>query len=288
MERIEARTLNRRVVETLAKAGAFDSLEPNRARVIAGAEQLIAHANAAAEDRASAQVSLFGDSEPPPRAPLPQVAPWPVQDRLDNEYAALGLFLSGHPLDDMAETLRRKNVIFLSEIAGRMQGAEGAFRMAGIVRAKKERPTKRGDRIAWVTLSDPTGEYEVMVMPEDLAAARERLVSGTPILFQARVRITEGEMKLSAQRIELLENIDTSGCKGIKVYLGPGAPADELARVSETLRGLQASSFGELRIVLTLPDGREVELQPPGRFPIDVAARRALKSARGVEAVSEY
>ena len=288
VERLEARTLNRRVVETLARAGAFDSLEPNRARVIAGAEQLIAHANAAAEDRASAQVSLFGEAEPPPRAPLPQVAPWPVQERLDQEYAALGLFLSGHPLDDMADTLRRKNVIFHAEIAARMQGAEGGFRMAGIVRAKKERPTRRGDRIAWVTLSDPTGEYEVMVMPDDLAASRDRLVAGTPVLFYARVRIAEGEMKLSAQRIELLENADVSGCAGLRVFLGAGAHPAELARVAETLRGLQASSFGELRIVIPLPDGREVEIQAPGRFPVDVAARRALKSAPGVDAVAEY
>lgn len=287
-ERLEARTLNRRVVETLARAGAFDSLEPNRARVIAGAEQLVAHANAAADDRASAQVSLFGDAEPPPRAPLPQVAPWPVQEKLDNEYAALGLFLSGHPLDDIAETLRRKNVVFHGEIAGRMQGADGGFRMAGIVRSRKERPTKRGDRIAWVTLSDPTGEYEVMVMPEDLAASRDRLVSGAAILFYAKVRINDGEMKLSAQRIEPLENADVSGCKGIRVFLSAGAPPDELARVAETLRGVQATSFGELRIVIPLPDGREVEIQAPGRFPVDVAARRALKSARGVEAIGEY
>ncbi|MFN9937224.1 MAG: DNA polymerase III subunit alpha, partial [Hyphomonadaceae bacterium] len=281
-ERVDPRVLGRRTWETLSKAGAFDSIEPNRALVFASSDQLVAHANAAASDRQSAQTSLFGDSAPPPRAPLPSVKPWSAQERLDNEFAALGLFLSGHPLDDLIEALRRRQTVFFSEIHSKMQGSDAIFRMAGVVRARKERPARDGGKFAWVTLSDPTGEFEVMIMPETLNEARDYLDPGTSVSFRAKARLRDGDLKLSAEKIELLDQTDMSGCAGIKVFLARGAPIEELARVTETLRGATSSSFGELRVVVELADGREVEIQAPGRFPIDVAARRALKSASGV------
>jgi DNA polymerase-3 subunit alpha len=216
------------------------------------------------------------------------VKPWSAQERLDNEFAALGLFLSGHPLDDLIEALRRRQTVFFSEINSKMQGSDAIFRMAGVVRARKERPARDGGKFAWVTLSDPTGEFEVMIMPETLNEARDFLDPGTSVSFRAKARLRDGDLKLSAEKIELLDQTDMSGCAGIKVFLARGAPIDELARVTETLRGATSSSFGELRVVLELADGREVEIQAPGRFPIDVAARRALKSASGVDLVAEF
>jgi DNA polymerase-3 subunit alpha len=287
-ERVDPRLLGRRTLETLAKAGAFDSIEPNRALVFAASDQLVAHATAAAADRQSAQTSLFGDSAPPPRAPLPSVKPWSSQERLDHEFQALGLFLSGHPLEDLTEALRRRQTVFFSEIHTRMQGADAIFRMAGVVRGRKERPARDGGKFAWVTLSDPTGEFEVMIMPEVLDDARALLDPGTAISFRAKARLRDGDLKLSAEHIEWLDQADLSGCKGVKVFLERGAALSEIAKVTEALRGATSSNFGELRIVVELSDGCEVELQAAGRFPIDVAARRALKSAAGVETVSEF
>jgi DNA polymerase III subunit alpha len=287
-ERVDPKAINRRTFETLAKAGGFDSIEPNRALVFASCDQLIAHANAAAEDRNSSQTSLFGDSEPPPRAPLAQVKPWSAQERLDNEFAALGLFLSGHPLDDLIEALRRRQTVFFAEVPSKMVSSEAIFRMAGVVRARKERPARDGGKFAWVTLSDPTGEYEVMIMPEELAASRDHLDPGKSVTFRAKARVRDGDLKLSAEKVEPLDSADMSGCDGVRVFLSRGAAINEVAKVAETLRGAVSSSFGELRIVLALPDGREVEIQAAGRFPVDVAARRALKSASGVEMVAEF
>jgi DNA polymerase III subunit alpha len=287
-ERVDPKAMNRRTFETLSKAGAFDSFEPNRALVFASCDQLAAHGSAAAEDRNSSQSSLFGDSEPPPRAPLPNVKPWSAQERLDNEFAAMGLFLSGHPLDDLSDTLRRKQTVFFSEVPSKMVSSEAIFRMAGVVRGRKERPARDGGKFAWVTLSDPTGEYEVMIMPEELEASRDHLDAGKSITFRAKARVRDGDLKLSAEKIQALDQADMSGCDGVRVFLSRGAAISEVAAVAETLRGAVSSNFGELRIVLTLPDGREVEIQAAGRFPVDVAARRALKSASGVEMVAEF
>jgi DNA polymerase-3 subunit alpha len=248
----------------------------------------MAHASAASEDRNSSQSSLFGDAAPPPRVPLAKVKPWSAQERLDQEFAALGLFLSGHPLDDLSDALRRRQTVFFAEVPGKMVSSEAIFRMAGVVRAKKERPARDGGKFAWVTLSDPTGEYEVMIMPEELDASRDYLEPGQSVTFRAKARVRDGDLKLSAEKVELLDGTDMSGCEGVKVFLSRGAPIGDIAKVAETLRGATSASFGELRLVLSLPDGREVELQAAGRFPVDVAARRALKTASGVELVAEF
>jgi DNA polymerase III subunit alpha len=287
-ERVDPKAMNRRTFETLAKAGAFDSIEPNRALVFASCDQLAAHANAAAEDRHSSQTSLFGDAEPPPRAPLPPAKPWSAQERLDHEFAAMGLFLSGHPLDDLVDALRRRQTVLFNEVPSKMVSSEAIFRMAGVVRAKKERPARDGGKFAWITLSDPTGEYEVMVMPEALEEARDHLDTGKSVTFRAKARVRDGDLKLSAEKIEPLDSTDMSGCEGVRVFLARGGEVGEVARIAETLRGVTSSSFGELRIVLALADGREVEIQAAGRFPVDVAARRALKSASGVDMVAEF
>ncbi|MEN9855348.1 MAG: hypothetical protein RLZZ157_474 [Pseudomonadota bacterium] len=287
-ETVDPRALNRRTFETLAKAGAFDSIEPNRARVFAACDQLVAHAAAAAEDRASAQSSLFGDNVPPPRIPLAEVKPWSAQERLDHEFAALGLFLSGHPLDDLTEVLRKRQTVFFSEIASKVTGNEAIFRMAGIVRAKKERPARDGGKFAWITLSDPTGEYEVMIMPEELDLARDMLEPGKSITFRARARIRDGDLKLSAEKIDPLDSIDMSDCQGVRLFVGHSGAIGDVAKIAEGLRGTTSTSFGELRIVLTLPDGREVEIKAAGQYPVDIAARRAFKSASGVERVAEF
>src|SRR5262249_50075791 len=99
--RIDAKSFNRRQFESLAKAGAFDSLNPNRAQTFAAAEQLLRQASLAAEERESRQESLFAAIDPAfaPLPALPLVADWPPVERLQHEFAAIAFYLSSHPLD---------------------------------------------------------------------------------------------------------------------------------------------------------------------------------------------
>jgi DNA polymerase III subunit alpha len=289
MELCDAGTFNKRSIETLAKAGVFDSLEPNRAMVVEAADRLTQHALLAAEDRKSSQASLFGESSPPPRVPLQDVAPWTTADSLASEFEALGLYLSGHPLSDIGATLSRRGILFIADMKARAGAGETTYRMAAQIRSRKERPNKRGERMAWLTVSDPTGEYEVMLLPEELAAARANgmLEVGTAVVMQVTARRLDEELRLTAARLSRLEDERLTRCKGLRVWMAPGADTAGLARVADTLRGVEAKDFGDLHIVLRLDDGREVEIKAKGQFPVDVPARRALKDARGVELVSE-
>ena len=122
--RLDAKSFNRRQFESLAKAGAFDSLNPNRAQTFAAAEQLLRQASLAAEERESRQESLFAGIDPSfaPRPSLPLVADWPPVERLQHEFAAIGFYLSSHPLDPYGKSLEARRHHPLGRSAGRPRG----------------------------------------------------------------------------------------------------------------------------------------------------------------------
>ncbi|MGE0830438.1 MAG: DNA polymerase III subunit alpha [Hyphomonadaceae bacterium] len=285
-ERLDAKSVNRRQLENLAKAGAFDALEPERARVLAACETLAAYSQRAAEERASSQVSLFGAGEPSVRPVLPKAPAWSAQDRLDFERESVGFYLSGHPLSDFFAEAPPGRVASYADILeeGESEG-QRAYAMAGVLRSIKFRPAQSGGQLGFAAFSDPTGDFEVMIMPEHIASARERLAPGKAAAFRARARWRDGELKLAADTFEPVEAAEARvGGEELRVVLKEGAPLDALA---DTLRAL-APAGGEarpLRLVLRLKDGREVELKTKGVFPAGPAARAAMKAAKGVERV---
>ncbi len=116
LERVDPRSVNKRALEGLAKAGAFDSIHPNRRQLVEQADVLMAYCQSVAAERASSQVSLFGgDQAHAARPRLKTVEPWVGPERLDHELAAVGFYLSGHPLDEMTSALKRKRVTFVAE-----------------------------------------------------------------------------------------------------------------------------------------------------------------------------
>ena len=136
--------MNKRALESLARAGAFDAIHANRAQIVGSADALIAYAQSVALDRASAQESLFGGGAEAARPRLPKTAAWNPVEQLDEELSAVGFYLSGHPLDDMVEVLRRHRTTFLVDaLAAAAAGAE-AFRMVGMVRRRQERSSAGG------------------------------------------------------------------------------------------------------------------------------------------------
>ncbi|MBN8649723.1 MAG: DNA polymerase III subunit alpha, partial [Caulobacterales bacterium] len=288
-EEVGPRNLNKRAVENLAKAGAFDELEPNRAKAVFNADQLMSHANATNNEAEQNQINLFGDNEPPPRAPLIETNQWLEQDKLSHEFQALGLFLSGHPLDDIAVELMARKTVFFGQIGEYMQTSEAVFRMAGVVRASKERPAKKGGKFAWVTLSDPTGEYEVFVRPEDLEQARNFCETGRAVSFVANAKASlEGDIKLSGARFDNVENLANTKYSGARLFISKNTDISDVKRITETLSLIESNNFGELKLVFQDSFENEVEILLPGRFPLDVGARRALKSIMGVESLVEY
>ncbi|MDP3492112.1 MAG: DNA polymerase III subunit alpha, partial [Hyphomonadaceae bacterium] len=282
-ERVDPRLVNRRCLEALAKAGAFNSIEPNRARAFAAAGMLSAIATSAQEQRTSNQVNLFGD-QPQQKLRLPEAVAWGESDKLDNELASVGFFLSGHPLDDLLKGAMRSRITLAVE--REIVGQDRQFLdMIGVVRARVEKPAKAGGKFAIVTLSDPSGEYELFVNDELLQNARDTLEVGERVICRVRVRKVDEELRFSMDSVKKLAQASIGTHETLLVRLSADAPLDRIASVA---KGLQKSpsqnALGEIHIEIPV-EGKVVTIILDGRYPVDFGAMSAFKSVPGVDQV---
>jgi DNA polymerase-3 subunit alpha len=290
VERVDPRQVNKRALENLARAGAFDSLHPNRAQIVDNADALIAYGQSMAAERASSQTSLFGGEQVEAGRPrLNAREPWTATEQLDEELAAVGFYLTGHPLEGMLEMLRRRRTTLLTDALAQAEAGAEAFRMAGVVRRRQERASARtGEKFAFVSLSDPTGEYEVMFPPESLRRCREALEPGRSVSIRVRAKASEGEVRFFGDDAEPLDKAIESISASIRVYLSSAsADMEALKKRLQPAGGGPSGPSGEVVLVAGMGAGREVEIKLPGRFMLDSAVRGALKTAPGVSYLEE-
>ncbi|MEZ5971326.1 MAG: DNA polymerase III subunit alpha [Hyphomonadaceae bacterium] len=283
-ERIDAKSINRRQLENLAKAGALDAMEPDRARALAACEMISAYAQRVAEERASAQASLFGAEEPSARPAFPKAPAWSAQDRLDAERESVGFYLSGHPLSDFFVDAGERYSSY-ADIVEEGETEPRAYMMAGVVRRVQYRPAMSGGTLAFVSMSDPTGDFEGMIMPENVQAARDVIEVGKAFGFRGRVRWRDGDLKLAADSFEPVEAAEARIGDDLRIVLKEGAPLDLLVQTLASLPRAQPGEARPLHLVLRLKDGREIELDTKRLASGSPSARAALKAARGVERV---
>jgi len=289
-ERVELKRVGKRPLEMLARAGAFDVLDANRARVLAAIDALVAHSEAARAERASAQVSLFGEAAEMPKPRLPQAEYWLPGERLAGEHMAVGFYLSGHPLDDYAGPLRRKGVSTLAEVSERAERGPQALRIAGTVSARQERKSARGNRFAFVALSDPTGLYEVTVFSDTLEAARDHLEPGANVVLSVEATLEDGQLKLLARAAQPVDQVVADAAPaGLKVWVEHAEALAPVARVLERARAeATRAATGPVALLLSTADlPGEVELALPGAWPVSPQVRGALRSLAGVLEVEE-
>ncbi len=280
-QRLDARSFNRRQFENLVKAGAFVSLNPNRAQTVAAADLLLRQASLAAEERTSKQESLFGgiDSTFAERPKLPVVEDWPPVEKLQHEFDAIGFYLSSHPLDPYGKSLERAGILNFADLPAALAAHSSTrFRLAGIVVGKKERTSARGNRFAFVSLSDMSGVFEITVFSDVLATARPLFDGGQPLVVTVDVRSEEQSLRLTAQKIEPLDQVVAHAAAGLKVFVGA---EEALARLKGLFQREAAGGRGRVTVVLDLPSS-EVEIALPGGFRVDPKIRAAVKSLPGI------
>jgi len=280
--RINPRTINKRVLESLAAAGAFDAFEQNRARVFAGVDLLLGRAQHAHEAAAVGQNELFGGGGTREPIVLPQAEPWLPAERLKREYEAVGFFLSGHPLDDYAGVLKKMRVQPWAEFGRAVKAGATAGRVAGTVVARQERRTRTGSKMGIIGLSDPTGTYEAVIFSEGLAEHRDLLEPGSAVLLFLSAEVQGDEVRARIQSVEPLDAAAANLQKGLRVFLRDAAPLEAVARRLEPAPRSAANGDGEVSMVLMLREGAEVEVKLPGRFKVSPQVAGALKAVPGV------
>ncbi len=286
--RVDPQALNKRALENLARAGAFDEFEPNRHKAFQSASFLLAHAAHAARERESAQVSLFGDGAPDiGRADLPDPENWEVEEVLREELTAIGFYFSGHPVDAYAQSVKPLGVTSVSNIAVKTGRSGTNLRLAVVVRAKRERTNQRGGRFAFVTFSDASGECEVMAPAEVLNEAGMALKPGSVVLATIRADQAGGDARYKVVKIEPLETVVAAKTGNLRVILEDSDQVASVKACLEALRSRENIPLRRLSLVFETKTGCEVEVQAEGQWPADMAARRALKSLAGVRDAQE-
>ena len=284
--RVDLKRVGKRPLEMLARAGAFDQLEPNRARVFEALDGLVAYSAAIHEAKASNQVSLFGDSGsdiPEPRLPFRD--DWLPVERLGHEHQAVGFYLSGHPLDDYMSALKRKDVKTLAEITARAANGPFVGKLAGSVASKQERKSAKGNRFAFVQLSDPTGLYEVTVFSDVLEQARDYLEPGRNVVLTVKVDPDGDGVKLLANGVQPIDVVaESAGAQAIRIHLNRSEAVASLAALLAKLEGRTRAE-----VTLCLPDdqGREIDVTLPAAYPVTPQVRGAIKAMQGVVLVED-
>ncbi len=291
--RVDLRRVGKRALEMLARAGALDRLDSNRRKVFESLEALMAYSTAAHEDRASAQVSLFGeavDALPAPR--LAQPEDWAPMERLAQEHAAIGFYLSGHPLDDYAAALRRERVVTHAELVRRTSGNSATIaQIAGTISAVDIRKSARGNRFAFVRLSDPTGLFEARMFSDVLDVARDHLEPGRSVVLTVEAMLEGDELKLLARAAQPIDvALAGAASAGLRIFIGDAAAAPSLAtRLGQVARDVGSRRKGPVNLVLMHPElPGEVEIVLPEPYPMSPQVLSALKTVAGVVHIEEF
>ncbi|NBN77982.1 DNA polymerase III subunit alpha [Microvirga tunisiensis] len=276
--RISPKFLNKRVLESLVNAGAFDCIEQNRARVFEGLDRIMGMAQRTEANASMGQNDMFGGGGGAgEELQLAEVQPWLPAERLQREHQAIGFYLSSHPLDEYQPLLERMRVQLWSQFAEAVKRGASAGRLAGTVISKQERKTKSGNRMGIVRFSDSSGQFEALLFSEKLAQFRDLIEVGKSMVVLVSADMRDDEPSLRIEQIDPIETMAARVQKSLRVFLRDARPMKSLAR------HLSVKGEGEVNVVVLLDEGRrEVEVRLPGKYRLSPEIAGALKSVPGV------
>ncbi len=260
-ESIDPRLINKRVLESLIRAGALDGLGAHRAQMMAVIDKAIERAQKVQRSRESGQHGLFGggstEAAPAPE-PLPECDEWAEHDLLAAEHATLGFFISGHPLDKYAGRLADLKATDLSTLESRRNGEE--IVIAGIIVQARPMRNRRGDRWAILSVQDRTGICEALVFPQAFQKLESILKAATPLLLKGRVAVEDVGTRVIVSDARLLDQVaENKAPSAVRVRVNRSALDSD---VIDRLHELVASRPGRCRIAFELvqDDGTEATI----------------------------
>lgn len=282
--RLDTRVVNRRVLESLIKCGAFDSLGHRRAQLMAAVDQGLAMAQKSQRDRENGQISLldfFGEGDQNADLDLPDTPEFQGSDLLALEKETLGLYISGHPLSRYRHVLRELATTTALEVAELPDGSD--LIIGGLVTAVKKINTKKGDTMAFVNLEDLTGSVEVVVFPRPFQQGKKYLQEDMVLLIRGRVSKNDEESKVIGEDIFLLEQF-FGGALHLKV---DGVDAALLDQVKLIL----SSHKGQSQVILHMENGKKIKAGAEYRVDLSGPALERLEELLGpgrVKVIRDY
>jgi DNA polymerase-3 subunit alpha len=287
-ERIDPKLLNRRQLESLASAGAFDALNPDRPTVFAAVETILAHAAAAHDQRTSGQHGLFGGGGPdngvaPIR--LPRDARWTLAERMTAEREAFGFYFSAHPVDSQRHLLAAHKVRNFAELSD-LPLAEGrsTATMAGLIEGARWRVSAKGRRFLTATISDPSGQYEATAFDDEPSADLESAAkTGACGLMTVELDRRPGDdtPRVTVKRFQPLDGLAKKARLQMHLHIADPASLTAVSRELAAARG----GNGTIRILMPISDGREATMLIGRDFSLDADLAARLTRLLGEGAV---
>ena len=274
--RIGTRIANRKMLESLIKAGAFDFIGRDRAELYACIDESLACAAAAHRDRTAGQVSLFDDEMHAATTRQRAVTPWTDHEKLSYEKELLGFYVSGHPLDAYVDLFAAKNyqpISGLGDLEDRSQ-----FRTAGaIAQVDKKFTRKEGKPFAVIWIEDLTGTIEVVVWNDVYVTVSEILAPGRVIEIRGTVDTRGDSLRATAQKVKLVTREKSNGSNGddknvreavVLLQFSPATTSEELREVRELL----ASSPGHrpVQLLFDRPTGDPLRVDAGSDLRVDL------------------
>jgi DNA polymerase-3 subunit alpha len=281
--RIDPRLLNRRQLESLAAAGAFDSIKPERAALFAAAETILAHAASAQDQRESGQAGLFGASSAE-AAPirLQRDASWTIAQRMAAERDAFGFYFSAHPVDAARHLLAAHKVKTFAEI-GETYVAEGervGSTMAGLVEEARWRTSAKGRRYMMATLSDSSGQFMATAFDDEATAALEAAAkAGQCGLLSVELDRRSGDEtpRVTIKRFQPLTDLAKRTRLQMTVRVSDAALAERVALEVTDARG----SNGLLRFIVPIGSGGEATVVAGRDYSLDAELAARIERVAG-------
>ena len=288
-QRFAPKALNKRGLETMAAGGAFDAFEDNRALIHGNVDLLLATATRTAENAARGTTDLFaGGSNAPAKIELRPTKGWTPMDKLNEEFKAVGFFLTGHPLDSYASVLPKLGVYAYAEFERRALAGAAGGRVAAIVVSARERRSAKGNKFAFAMFSDATGQFEAVIFSDTLNACGHLLEPGTPVLVSVEAERDGENVKLRVQGLQALDEAAASIQRGLKIVLDRRPLQSKKISLEALKSELKPptggpKTGGEIRVVLELDDrDRILEIDLPGRYDVGPMMQGHLGTLPGV------
>lgn len=288
--RVDPRLFNKRQLETLAAAGAFDTIDLNRAGVFAAAETILAVAARLHDQRSSGQGGLFGESEPSSGASikLPLSARWTLAERMDQEKEAFGFYFSAHPVDrhrHLAKMHGARSYVGLGELAIPDDGSRIGATMAVLVEEAKWRTSAKGRRYLMATLSDASGQFAATCFDDAVAADLEEAarIGGCGIAtVELDRRAGEETPRVNVKRLQPFESLANSARMVMEVAIDDPRGIGELGGLIAEARGAR----GEVFVRARLPEGGEALILLGRDFLLDGELASRVESLQGIAEVT--
>ena len=275
--RVDPRIVNRRTMETLVSAGAFDELVPRREQAFAAIDAVVAMAQRTNANAQDGIIDMFAADKPEPIVLTQNFTAWTLAERLDREAAAIGFHLSGHPLDNYTALFEKLKVKRWTDFEREVkeQGI-AAGRLAGTVSTRNDRRTRKGTPMAIMTLSDTTGSYEVIMFSEGVSQYGDVLKPGASVILS--VEADERPDGIGLRLISAQPIVQAADKLGNRLEIEA-----ESATCLKAIQGQLKSGDGQIIFVVSRDKGhKQYEIELPGRFRVSPELAGGIKSLSGV------